>query len=327
MRKLILVGICAIITSCAASVGADSPLGADPLRIAMVLWRGETPAEQGFKAGLIKLGYKVEYTVVNAGQDRTVLRSKLEETIMPRLESFDYVYSFGTTASKMTKDLVRGKIPQLFNIVNNPVKAAIVRSITEPGENISGASHFVPVAPQIQTAMKLFKIKKLGLLFNPREKNAMLQRAQIKAVAEKFEFDVIDLRSPPAHNALQRNLKRLTDKTITVDAIYLPADSFLTSNAKLIGSSLRAAKIMTIAANKTYINGGALMGLVPDYHELGEAVAGVLDRHRKGEDLGRIPVQQIYLTRAPILVVNEKTLAALGLEIAEDVLSKAVIVK
>ena len=69
------------------------------------------------------------------------------------------------------------------------------------------------------------------------------------------------------------------------------------------------------------------MGVVPDYHELGVAVAGVLDRYRKGEDLGSIPVQQIYRTRAPILVLNVTTQAALGLEISRAVLNKAVIVK
>lgn len=40
------------------------------LRIAMVLWRGETQAEQGFKDGLEELGYSVQYNIMNAGQDK-----------------------------------------------------------------------------------------------------------------------------------------------------------------------------------------------------------------------------------------------------------------
>ncbi|MBE9540983.1 MAG: ABC transporter substrate-binding protein, partial [Proteobacteria bacterium] len=33
------------------------------LKIAMLLWRGETKAEQGFKDGLKELGYSVDYTI------------------------------------------------------------------------------------------------------------------------------------------------------------------------------------------------------------------------------------------------------------------------
>lgn len=40
------------------------------LKIAMVQWRGETEGCRGYKDGLKELGYSVEYTELNAGQDR-----------------------------------------------------------------------------------------------------------------------------------------------------------------------------------------------------------------------------------------------------------------
>jgi len=39
------------------------------LKIAMILWRGETQAENGFKEGLKELGYSSEYVIINADQD------------------------------------------------------------------------------------------------------------------------------------------------------------------------------------------------------------------------------------------------------------------
>ena len=63
---------------------------------------------------------------------------------------------------------------------------------------------------------------------------------------------MIDLRSPPAQEMLQENLQKVIDESIIVDAIYLPSDSFLASNAKLIGSSLRTAKVKSIAATKRF---------------------------------------------------------------------------
>jgi len=315
------------IITCVVIVWSAPQASAEGLRIALIVWRGETPAEAGFREGLKNLGYTAEYVVVNGDQDRRTLRSRFEEMIIPNLDTFDYIYSFGSTASKMTKDLVKGRIPQLFNIVIDPVGAGLVRSLSEPGDNISGASQIVPLEAQIRAALNLFSIKKLGMFFNPREKNSMIQRNQIKRVAEKYGFEVVDLRSPPALETLEKNLQKLADKRIAVDAVYLPFDSFLVSNAALIGSKLREAKIKSIATIKLYIDGGALMGVVPDYPRMGRAVAQVLDRHRKGEELGHIPVQEPYLTEAPILLINEITRAALGLEIPEAVLSKAVTVK
>jgi ABC-type uncharacterized transport system substrate-binding protein len=304
--------------------GGDSRASAETVRVAMVVWRGETIAEKGFRDGLTKLGYTAEITVVDAQQDRTKLRAGLEEKILPRLDKFDYIYSFGTTATQMTKDLVRGKVPHLFNIINAPVEAGLVRSMEEPGGNISGASNAVPLATQIQTASRLFPIKKLGLLFNPREKNAMIQRDQLAAIARKEGFEVVDFRSPPALDMLQQNLQGLADGKHQVDAVYLPADSFLISQAKLIGAKLRDANVKSIGSVKTYVTAGGLMGMVPDYHELGVSVAKILDRNRKGEPLTRIPVQ---VTEEPTLVINEQTRAKLGVSIPETILSKAEVVK
>jgi putative ABC transport system substrate-binding protein len=194
----------------------------------------------------------------------------------------------------------------------------------EPGGNISGASNVVPLATQIQTAKRLFPIKKLGLLFNPREKNAMIQRDQLAAIARKEGFEVVDFRSPPALDMLQQNLQGLADGKHQVDVMYLPADSFLISQAKLIGPKLRDANIKSIGSVKTYVTAGALMGMVPDYHELGVSVAKILDRNRKGEPLARIPVQA---TEEPTLVINEQTRAKLGIAIPKAILSKAEVVK
>jgi putative ABC transport system substrate-binding protein len=123
---------------------------------------------------------------------------------------------------------------------------------------------------------------------------------------------------------LQQNLQGIADGKLQVDAVYLPADSFLISEANLIGAKLRAANVKSIGAVESYVTAGALMGIVPDYRELGMSVAKILDRHRKGEPLGRIPVE---VTGEPILVINESTRAKIDVSIPESVLSKAKVVK
>ena len=297
-----------------------------PLRIALLVWRGETEAERGFKDGLKELGYPVEYTIMSAGQDREEMRRILNNEIAPKLNDLDYIYTFGTTVSKMTKISIRDRVPQLFNIVTGPVESGIVQSMQKTGGNISGVTHRIPVSVQIAAAFKIIQFKRLGFLFNPREKNSMIQREKLYHIAKEFYFEVVDLRSPPALDTLKKNLQKLIDKSIVVDAVYLPSDSFMISKAKLIGAQLRVAKVKSIGCLKAFIDNGALMGVVPDYYEMGRVVATIVDRHQKGEILQDIPVQQGYRIKEPTLMINKTTSDILNFSIPEALKEKAIIV-
>ena len=86
------------------------------LKIAMILWRGETQAEQGFKDGLKELGYSAQYSIMNAGQDRRKV-ARLLNKLNPKFDEFDYVYTFGTTVSRITRVIVNNRVPHIFNVV------------------------------------------------------------------------------------------------------------------------------------------------------------------------------------------------------------------
>jgi ABC-type uncharacterized transport system substrate-binding protein len=293
------------------------------LTIAMILWRGETRAESGFKDGLKELGYSAEYIIVNADQDIKklgVLLSKLK----PKFDNFDYIYTFGTTVSRRTRVIINDRVPQIFNVVTDPVGAGIVQGMDSSGGNISGMSDAIPISVQIKSALEVIKFNKLGIFFNPREKNSMIIRKELYNIAKDFDVEVIDLRSPPVQKMLQENLQKVIDQSIPVDAVYLPSDSFLVSNAELIGSQLRAAKVKSIGAIKSFIENGALMGVVIDLYILGRAVAKIVDRHQKGEKLQNIPIEKV---EEPYLIINKTTSDILDIKIPEAVLKKATIVE
>jgi ABC-type uncharacterized transport system substrate-binding protein len=293
------------------------------LNIAMILWRGETRAEQGFKDGLKELGYTVKYSIFDAGQDTKKLGQILGR-LKPKFSEFDYIYTFGTTVSRRTRIILKDQVPQVFNVVTDPVGAGIVQSLKSSGGNISGMSGAIPISVQIKSALDVIKFEKLGLFFNPREKNSMIIREELYEVARQLDIEVADLRSPPAQEMLQENLRKLIDRSIDVDAVYLPSDSFLASNAELIGSSLRTAKVKSIAATKRFIEYGALMGVVTDYYSLGKTVASIVDRHQKGEKLQNIPIERV---EKPYLIINKTTRNILSIRIPEAVMEKAIIVE
>ena len=298
--------------------------GSKTLKIAMVQWRGDTESCQGFRDGLKELGYSVDYTYMNAKQDRAELGRLLREELEPKSTAFDYIYTYGTTVSKAVKTIVNNRVPQLFSNVAGPVEAELVRSLESPGDNISGSNNAVPIVTQLETVMQIMQFKRLGLLFNPREQNAMIERQRLSEAAKKFNFEVIDLRSPPAQAMLEQNLQQLLEKAIVVDAVYLPLDSFMVSNAKLIGDKLRDAKIRSIGTLEGYIKGGALVGVVPDYYQLGKSIASIVDKNQKGEKLQNIPVVTV---KEPTLMINKTTADLLQIRIPEDTLKKAVVVE
>ena len=293
------------------------------LKVAMILWRGETIAEKGFKDGLKDLGYSIEYTIMNAGQDRRKLARLLRNKLRVKLKQFDYVYTFGTTVSMATKIIVNSEVPQIFNLVAAPVLSGLVQSQEKSGGNIAGTTSGIPLDLQIQTAMKIVKFKKLGVIYNPREKNSRVIVNMLHRISKKFKIKVVEFKVFQATDNLQKQLQRIIDKKVSVDAVYLPLDSFVVSNAKMIGSALKKAKIISIGSIKKYIELGALMGIVPDYYKLGRAAASILDKHRKGQSLQSMP---IYKPNEPMLVINKTTSKLLKVRIPEKIMEKSLLI-
>jgi len=184
-------------------------------------------------------------------------------------------------------------------------------------------SNQVPLELQIKTALSVFKFKRLALFFNPREQNSMIIRSKLIHLGEKYNFKVISLRSP-IKKMLEENVQKLTNSTIKVDAVYLPADSFIVSNSKFIGEELRKAKIKSIGAIQEYVKNGALMGTVTDYTKLGEMAASIITKHENGTKIGTIPV---LIQENPFIVLNKTTCDLLEIELDQSILDQAIILK
>ena len=54
----------------------------------------------------------------------------------------------------------------------------------------------------------------------------MLLFDRLAEVAGPFNIEVVDLRSPPAQEMLQEDLKKLRERPIAVAAVFLASDGF-----------------------------------------------------------------------------------------------------
>ena len=302
-----------------SNIGFAQP-GDQNLHIAMVLWRGETEAERGFRDGLKKLGYSPVYSTFDARQDLKRLGLLLHQ-ISENIGGYDYIYTFGTTVSRRAKVVINNRVPQLFNAVTDPVGAGIIEPSSMAPHSIGGASDSIPSSLQIEAIMQVMKLRKLGLFFNPREKNSMLIRDEFYKHASEKNFEIVDFRSPPVDNILEQNLQKIVKDPEMVDAVYFPSDSFLASKSQMIGATLQQSKIASFGSLKEYIEAGLLMGFVVDYQALGNAVATIVDKHQRGTSFGEIPL--VTPKNFP-LFINKTTMELVNVQVPETMMQTGI---
>lgn len=284
--------------------------------VLMIQWRGETPAEKGFKDELRKAAAGVAFVTFDADQDKDRLLEYLRGEFTGKAHRFDYVYSFGTTASERVRRVLstvdaKGTV-HIMNIIADPVAARLANSLAAAGENRIVGCHMIPLETQLRNAMNIVPFRKLGLIFNPREENSNIQLQQATGLSDKLGFTVVPIRIRPEREDLETALRQIEDKKIDVDCVYLPSESFLVSRAKEVVQRLNAAKVPTIAAVEPYMQEGALTGTIASYDRLGRLVARVV-----AKDLKSRPARNnwpVILDPSPEFLFNTATASALGIK-------------
>ena len=105
-------------------------------------------AEQGFEDGKnIKIDYQ------NAQGDQSVCNS-IANNFLENNAKKDLILSIATPAAQSVANLTK-TVPTLFTAVTDPVLCGLVKSIDEPGGNITGTSDMVAVEKQINLIKQL----------------------------------------------------------------------------------------------------------------------------------------------------------------------------
>lgn len=293
-------------------MAGDSP---KPFRIAMVLWRGMTPAEQGFKDFLAEKQLVVTFETYDLEKDGSRLPGVIREIKKNRP---DLIYAFGTTVSTEIAGTV-GKIdpqrhivdiPIVFNIVADPVGSGLVATVGNSGRNLTGASHLVPLDVQMKAMRQAGAFTRIGVIFNPLEKNSLGIVEQLETIAPRFDFQVVRSPLPVGRNgvasaeALPRAVQHLAKRNVEV--VYLPSDSFLIAHAPELIACINGHALPTFSATEDPIrSGGALMGIVSRYYNVGQ-LAGFKAWQILAEGLspGDLPIETL---KRFSLIVNMQT--------------------
>jgi putative ABC transport system substrate-binding protein len=259
-----------------------------PFRIFMILYRGETEVETGFRDYFASRGIAVELIVRNVDRD---IRKVTELIAEARLLNVDLIYTWGTpvtlavVGTKANVDPFQHitEIPVVFTMVASPEGSGLVSSRASSGRNFTGASHVVPTDQQLGAIRAYRKLTRMAVLYNPSEPNAVLTVNELRAAAKRDHFELIeqpvalDAQGQPMEAALPQLIANIARRQPQL--LYLGPDSFIGANRKVVTETALANRLPTFSATEIALREGkALFGLVSRYENVGRLTARMAEQ-------------------------------------------------
>jgi putative ABC transport system substrate-binding protein len=217
------------------------------------------------------------------------------------------------------------RIPIVFASAGDPVRTKLVESLDRPGGYVTGLSNGqTNLAPKRLEELRqvIPNLKRLAILGNFGSSVIELEKQQIEtwASSQKPAVELImrDVRKPEQIGPAIKTLRG------QADALYVCTDPFITTHRVAINIAAAAARLPTMHAFYEYVEAGGLMSYGPDFREMFERAADLVDRILRGTKPGdiRVEVQEKFQ-----LVINESTANALDLDIPKGVRDRAKIIR
>ena len=293
---------------------AAPPVLASPAvtpRIAMVLWRGETEVEQGFRAALADYGIEARIEVHDIARDLQRLPAIIEQL---RADPPDVVYTWGTG---VTLGLVGrwddaqaplGEIPVVFTMVAAPFKTGIAAPPDAPPRPwVTGVSHIAPLVAQINAMRSYMPVDRIGVVFNPQEANSVSNVEDLRAHGGRMRFEVLEAPVPPGGDgapdpmAIPDLVAGLAARGAQV--LYIGPDNFVGNYRDTLTAAGMAHGMPAFTGTELELRDGeAMFGLVSRYETVGRFTAAkVRDIVVNGKRPDEIPVETLerfaYLIR------------------------------
>jgi putative ABC transport system substrate-binding protein len=300
------------------SVGAQQT--ARPARIGFLAF-GQGPVFGGFREEMTRLGhvegrtYVVEFRSAHGDPER--LQSIASELVRLPVD----VILTDSGAASIAASRVTASIPVVMGVVSDPIGLGIVPSLARPGGNVTG---FSIVSPELGTKrLALLKeafpeVELVGVLLNPASPvTGAQQLATIKDAALVLGTELVVAEAHSQH-AIPIAIDGLIARGVS--ALIVVGDAVFHNERKLIVDLVAAKQLPGIYPEREYADAGGLIAYGPSVPDNFRRAAGYVTRILKGEKPGDLPVEQ------PVkfdLVINLKTVKALGIEVPPTLLARA----
>jgi putative ABC transport system substrate-binding protein len=174
---------------------------------------------------------------------------------------------------------------------------------------VSGTLFLVPEDVQLRAIRSYLPFKKVGMIYNTNEVNAVLSADKLRATAKELGFEVVERTVPngadgkPVADSLPGLVAEVAGAG--VDLIYIGSSSFILLQRDAFTNAALQHRIPVAAAGEVaVVESNALMGLVSKYYDVGRLTATqaeeILVDHKKPAEM---PVES--LSRFSLIVNME----------------------
>ena len=278
------------------------------------------PFMRAFHQGLSETGYvegrnvTIEYRWAEGRYDR--LPALDADLVVRRVD----LIVANSPPSALAAKGATSTIPIVFRGGADPVAAGLVASLARPGGNLTGVS-FVPdelTVKRLELLSELVpRVRVIALLVNPNSVNAerIIQDVQKAARTKGLQLHVLKARSESEIDSAFASLLQLH-----AGALVVAADPFLSGRREQIVALASRRAVPAIYAWREFIDSGGLISYGPSLTSAFRLVGTYVGKVLKGARPADLPVQQPTTFE---LVINLKTVKALGLTVPHQLLARA----
>lgn len=316
--------------SSAASTAASASAGqtAKSYKIGVIQYAPHPSLDncfKGFKAGLEEAGLKegTNLTIDFQNAQGDVSNSDLIAKNMVS-KKYDLIMGIATPSAMSAFSAARtANIPVVFTAVSDPVAAGIVKSNDKPGNNCTGSSDVLPLEQQVKMIRAFLpNAKKIGILYTTSEPNSVSQLKQIKEIAPKYNFEIVDVGVTNA-SEVAAGAQTLVSKG--VDCINNFTDNNVVNNLSTLLQAANSKKIPVFGSEEEQVKNGCLASQSIDYvalgKETGKMAAKILNGEAKAADM------PVYLVKDCTPVYNKAVLGQLGVSLPSEYTSATAVSK
>ena len=212
-------------------------------------------------------------------------------------------------------------IPIVMMLGIDPVGRGIVRTLAQPGGNVTGLAWDADrgfIAKSVELLRELLpNAGKIGLVIDPAFPffADAVEAARQGALGLGLELHTVEVRTPDEFENTFSNLR-----TARVDAVLVGGGSMLFGSRRRIAQFALVNRLPVMWVNREWVEAGGLLSYGPNLRDLWRRSAIYVDQLLRGAVAANLPIEQPTKFE---LVVNLTTAKALGLDVPSKLLALA----
>ena len=213
------------------------------------------------------------------------------------------------------------EVPIVFASHGDPVATGLVRSLGQPGGNLTGYTYFVPIHEKRLELLRAIapRARRVGIIVDRWWLDELGGRAAMENARSRPGFDATLFAAetvPELEKALASPAAR------SMDAWYLPLTRIAYEQPEAVLKRLRATRLPVAYPTTPFVEGGGLISYQPvlDVDQASNLLATMIALVLDGVPAAEIPVER---PRAFELAVNVQAARELGLRIPDALIKRA----